>query len=367
MQSKTFRSTLLAVAAAGLISPLAAQTPAGDDRFEGKVDVNEVLLDVLVTDKQDNVILGLGKDDFVVQEDGKPVELNGLTFYSSSRFLESQSEAAQKGLSVDRSPQDRYFILFFDDQRDAAFDSPQLLPRQIDAGRKAREWVEKEMLPTDFVAVAGYQKKLKVYQDFTHDRRAVAAAVQAAAQSKDVDNLWPSRIGKPDQGPSLTVALPLGKALRDKTPTIYEGLGELAKAAGGVTGRKNLILFTIGFGRLNNFGLYQPDPRYYTPMVQALNDNNVAVYNVDLTPPGTDHPLSSAMNQLADETGGRYYFNFTNFLTPLRQLAKENSGYYLLSYQSPHAAGTQGFQKVTVKTVNPEFRVRTREGYRYGE
>mgnify|MGYP001195913274 CR=1 FL=1 len=80
--------------------------------------------------------------------------------------------------------------------------------------------------------------------------------------------------------------------------------------------------------------------------------------------PGID-PLR--LNQLSDETGGRYYFNFINFLTPLQQLAKENSGYYLLSYQSPHPAGKTGFQKVEVKTVNPEFRVRTREGYQYGE
>ena len=73
------------------------------------------------------------------------------------------------------------------------------------------------------------------------------------------------------------------------------------------------------------------------------------------------------MNQLAVDTGGQYFFNFTNFMTPLEQVAEENSGYYLLSYQLEQPAGKSGFQEVEVKTTNPEFRVRAREGYEYGD
>ena len=125
-------------------------------------------------------------------------------------------------------------------------------------------------------------------------------------------------------------------------------------------------LFTTGFGNVNSFGVYTPDPRYYPPMMQALNSANVALYAVDLVRPGTEHPLSNAMNQLAEETGGLYLFNHTNFLTPLRRISQENNGYYLLSYQATHPGESAGFQKVEVKTTNPELKVRTREGYRYG-
>jgi VWFA-related protein len=100
--------------------------------------------------------------------------------------------------------------------------------------------------------------------------------------------------------------------------------------------------------------------------MQALNDNNVAAYTVDLTPLQTQHVMSDSMNQLAEETGGRYFFNFTNFLTPLAQIADENNGYYLLSYQSRHPQGESGYQKVQVRTKNSQFRVKTREGYIYG-
>jgi len=70
---------------------------------------------------------------------------------------------------------------------------------------------------------------------------------------------------------------------------------------------------------------------------------------------------------MADDTGGRYFFNVTNFSTPLDQISKENNGYYLLSYQSEQPAGKSGFQNVTVTTTNPEFRVKARQGYSYGK
>jgi VWFA-related protein len=185
-------------------------------------------------------------------------------------------------------------------------------------------------------------------------------------KSKDREGNWPSRI-KPGEGPSLYASLPKGNELRDKTTTIYDALEVLGDAAGQVRGRKNLILFTTGFGQINPFGQYIPDNRYYPDMVQTLNDNNIAVYSLDLVPAGTIHPLSNAMTQLANDTGGQYYTNFSTFTTPLREIGEENSGYYLLSYRTERPAGQQGFQEVDVDTTNPEFKVRARKGYEFGE
>lgn len=356
---------LLGVAAPAVAQD--AQAPVSEERFEGKVDVREVLLDVLVTDRKGNVIVGLNKDDFVVTEDGKPVDLTGLTFYSNSRLVESSEEIAGKGLEIDRVPEYRYFILLFEDQKGKAIDAPQLLTQQIQAGRQARDWIKKGMLASDWVAVVSYDNKLILQQDFTHDKRALLDALDKAVRSKDPGANWPSRVKSPVDGPSLAAGLPKGNDLRDKTPTIYEGLQVLADAAGQVTGRKNLLLFTAGFGRVDDRGLYTPEPRYYPPTMQALNDNNVAVYPIDLWPAGTVHELANGMNKLALDTGGKYYFNFTSFGTPLRQVSDENNGYYLLSYSASHPADKSGFQKVEVKATNPEFRVRAREGYQYGD
>jgi VWFA-related protein len=358
-------TALALVALVGLGNAAQAQEP--QEPFKGEVTVNEVLLDVLVTDARGNVIVGLGKEDFVVTEKGRPVELTGVTFYSNRRLLESTPALAKEGVSTEQVPEDRYFILLFDDQKDVAAEAPRLLSQQMEAARRAREWVQSELLRNDWVAVVSYDTRLKVQQDFTNDRKALAEAISDAVKGKDREGNYPSRID-PTKGPSLQAGLPTGDALREETPTVYEALQVLAEAAGDIRGRKNLLLFTSGLpGRPDAFGQqFLPDPRYFEPTVRALNGNNVAVYALDLTPADTEHSLSDILNRVANDTGGRYYFNFTNFATPLGQLAKENNGYYLLSYSSEQPAGESGFQAVEVKTANPEFRVRARRGYEYG-
>jgi VWFA-related protein len=366
MLSTYLRSTALAFAAALCLAPaLVAQTdqPAQQDQpkgqFEEEIKVQEVLLDVLVTDRQGNVIIGLDKNDFQVSEDGKPVDLTGVTFYSNRRLVQPSQELAERGVTPDQVPEDRYFVLFF-------ADAPALLSSQFDAGRRAREWVRKGLLRNDWVAVVSYDSKLKVHQDFTRDRVALQQSIGDAIKGKDSDGNWPSRIDA-SEGPSLRAGLPRGNDLRKETGTVYDAVRLLADASGAITGRKNLLLFTNGFaGRIDTFGQYQPDQRYYPQMSRALNDNNVAVYPIDLTPVGMANGLADFMAELANDTGGRYFFNFTNFITPLEQIADENSGYYLLSYRSEKPAGEKGFQEVRVKTNNSEFRIRARKGYDYG-
>lgn len=343
---------------------IAQEDPQG--QFEGRIDVREVLLDVLVTDRNGNVIVGLNEDDFVVRENGKPVDLTDVTFYSNRRLVESAEAIAQKGIKVDQVPEDRYFILLFDDQKDTAAEAPRLMSQQLEAAKRAKGWVEGELLPNDWVAVASYDTKLKVQQDFTRDKKALVDAISDATKGKDPEGNYPSRIDT-SKGPSLLAGLPKGKELRKQTGTIFDALQRVAEATGDIRGRKNLLVFTNGLpGRIDTFGQYIPDRRYSEPTIRTLNDNNVALYNVDLVPAGTDHTLADAMNHLSDETGGRYFYNFTNFSTPLGQIAQENSGYYLLAYSAENA-GKDGFQAVEVTAKNPEFRVRARKGYETGK
>lgn len=365
---KAFTS-LLALGVALLAAPAApAQQEPPEGRFGEELTVSEVLLDVVVTDRQGNVIVGLTPEDFVVKEGGEPIQLESATFYSNRRLLDEPSTLGEAAPAVDVVPAPRYFVLFFHEQQRAAADNPELrlIQRQLEAAREARRWVEEERLLDDYVAVASYDVKLKVHQDFTRDEAALVRGINSATTGKDPGANWPSRIPE-TEGPSLRAGLPSGKDLAKKTRTVYEGLSTLAEAAGKTLGRKNLVLFSTGFGETAGFGLYRPDPRYYPDMVQALNDNNLAVYSVDLVPTHVvEHTFSSALNQLADETGGQYFQNVVNFLTPLKQVASETSGYYLLSYEARHPRGEKGYQKVTVATRNPEFRVRAREGYVFG-
>ncbi len=118
---------------------------------------------------------------------------------------------------------------------------------------------------------------------------------------------------------------------------------------------------------MNRFRQYEPDPRYFEPMSESLNDANVAVYTFDLTDTGANHPFANAMSHISDDTGGRYFPNVLHFKTPIADVARETSGYYLVSYRAEHLTGLRGFQKVEVTLANPELEVTARKGYRFGE
>jgi VWFA-related protein len=342
-------TTLLSLAAHAAL----AQAPG----YGEKVAVNEVLIDALVTDAHGNVVLGLDKNDFVVRQDGQPVAVDSAVFYSNRRFLESSQAAKQLGIDPRQVPDNRYFVLLFHDQRR---DFPRSEPSQLmQAAHRAQDWVRTGLSPNDFVAVASYDYKLKLQQDFTRDRDALNKAIDRAILGEE--GAWPSRAAT-TEGPSLAASLPQGKELRDATPRFYAGVEQLAKAAAGVAGRKNLVLFSRGYGETSGIGRWQPDLRYYPPMVKALNAANVAVYAVDThpNPSSTRHVLADSLSQLANDTAGRYYSTFTSFTTPLEQVARETNGYYLLSFTP---APGKGFQKVTVELKNLELKVRARRGF----
>jgi VWFA-related protein len=344
--------------------PLAAQEePAG--RFSDRIQVTEVLLDVLVTDTAGNVVIGLDERDFIVEEEGQPIAIASATFYGSERLLDSPARAARLAPTA-APPTGRFFILFFHDTRREA---PRLLRQQRDAAVQSRRWVEKSLAENDWVAVVSYYAKLRIHQDFTRDRALVFAALDSVSLGKDPGATW-SAAAQLGDGPSLTRYLAQGKELRKQTTRFQDGLKVIGDAAANIKGRKNMVLFSIGFGDVDRFG-WQPDQRFYPRTQQALNDANVAVYAIGLA--GNSfirdpviEALSHSLSQLAVDTGGHHYPTFASFGAPLSEVAADNGGYYLLSYSTEYAAGDSGYREVSVKTTNPSLRVRARDGYLFG-
>src|SRR5258708_3902262 len=187
------RAPLLLPRLATAQTPTPAPVPTAS--FGEQVEVTEVLLDAQVTDRDGNVIVGLGKDDFRVEEDGKPVELTNVEFYSSRARLDTPPQANKPVLSQ------RYYVLFIHDQRHLDSDVPGVLSRQLDAGRRAREWVAK-LSTEDYVAVASFNTSLVIDADFTRDRAVLQRAVDEAVRGGEPAGNWPSRL-PPEGGPSL--------------------------------------------------------------------------------------------------------------------------------------------------------------------
>lgn len=361
------RSVPLALAILLALSlPLTAQEPEAG--FEEEIEVSEVLLDVVAVDRKGQVVRGLGPEDFQVRQGGEPVEITGVSFYTTRYGADARTGTAAGGGAVAEIPSSRYFIFFFHDQRRVGGVGGQLLRQQLDAGRQSARWIREEMQPSDWVAVVGFGVKLQVYQDFSQDRGALETAIDQAVRGRDAKTLAPSKRRRAvASGPSLLAQLPPQPTLGDRTPRMYEALQVLAEATGPLVGRKNVLLFTIGFGQLDGVGPFnRPDPRFYPETEEALNANNVAVYPIDLSPVGVEHTQTGFLNQLAYDTGGTYLRTFTSFITPLRRIAEENDGYYTLSFRAEHPAGERGYRQITVDATRPKVILRAPRGYRYG-
>lgn len=342
----------------------AQEEPAGE--FGELIEVTEVFLDVLATDRKGDVVPGLGKDDFIVRENGEPVEIASLAYYTT-RY--GEDEGAGGAESAPEIPASRYFILFFHDQRRNASPLNRLLQKQLDAGRRAHEWVRDKLSGSDWVAVVSYDVKLVVHRDFTQDTGSLVEAIHEASLGRRPDAPPPSQRARMATGtePSLWRGLPHNADLDKDTTRIYDALRLIAEACRPIVGRKNVLLFTAGFGELDlSLGFARPDERFYPEMEQALNDSNVAVYPIDLVPPELEHTQSDFLTQLANDTGGFYHRKVINFSTPLERIGDENRGYYLLSFRTEHPAGESGYREVTVRAKSDKVRVRARRGYRYG-
>jgi VWFA-related protein len=204
-------------------------------------------------------------------------------------------------------------------------------------------WMGARLLPGDAVAVASYYGcELQIQQDFTRDPEVLAGAIADAVRGR-------SHAGRPPEegAVSLAARLPRGEELSQRTANFYGLLQVLAQAAAGVPGRKNLLVFSKGFGRshlfeeengsvehagLSDSGLlgspiqekYLSDRRLYEPTLEALQEAQVTLYPVDLaTDYRETYPLAGVMCQLAAGTGGRYFYPVLNVASLLDRVAED--------------------------------------------
>lgn len=347
----------------------APQEPAGE--FGEELEVSEVFVDVLALDRRGRVVPGLTAEDFVVREDGRPVEVTSATFYTT-RYEDLDRAGAQPDregaeAAPAQVPAARYFILFFHDQTGGVTDESALARNRLESARYARQWVRSGMQGSDWIAVARYDRSLTIHADFTQDQDRIEAAIEEAVVGKAPEAMRPSVRGRSVEagGPSLFRALPNSFEMGRAAERPYDAIRLVAEASGHVIGRKNLLLFSLGFGEQGS-AFRSPDSRYYPPMEEALNANNVAVYPIDLAGPSVDTPDTAFLSQLADDTGGELFKTFHSWAEPFRRISDQTTGYYLVTFRARHPEGQTGYQQIEVEAKPPGVQVRARQGYRYG-
>lgn len=351
------RITLVLALFALVLPTLAQQVEVAKPQpFGEKIDVNAVLLDVIVTDSKGHQILGLGKDDFIVKEDGVPQNIESVDYFTNRRLLDQREENAP--FKVERVHEDRYFIFFFDKPDAGA------LASEINRARQATiDFVKNEMQPTDYVAIVGHDMRLKIYSDFSNNKQQLLSALN------DVQKFGKGVVTPPaGNGPSLLRNSEHN--LINDTGSVYKGLDYIADASRSIRGRKNLVLFSPGIrDRFENIvaGSLTKRSDDFDEALRSLNASNIAVYGVQLQQEAGITPLiHQRLTELSNETGGNYFMFNTSFEPAVKRIENTNSGYYLVSYSSKKPRGEKGFQKVDVKLKNPEFKVVARNGYEYG-
>lgn len=337
-----------------LALPSAAQQPA----LSEQVDVNAVLIDTIVTDSKGNQILGLGKDDFIVTENGVKQTVDSVDYVTTRRLLDQSEQKAP--FRVERVREERYIVLFFDKPIEGG-----MFEQLARARSEARKYIEQKIGGNDLVAVAGHDVRLKIFSDFTSDKKQLAKAL------REVGTFGNGITGpRETAGPSIFRTLDEHRMMYE-TGTTYQGLEVLADALRAIPARKNLVLFSPGIhepGEVVRGGLIVSPSRYYDPMVQSLNAANVTVFAANLmTMPPSEPYYHQTLERITSDTNGQYFRHATSFAPTLREVEKASGGYYLLTYRSNKAKGTSGFQKVEVTVPSqPELRVKARTGYLYG-
>ena len=349
------KASLLALLLAASTAAAQQQQPA---KFGEKVDVNLVMLDAVVTDSRGNQILGLDKDDFVVKENGVAQPVDTVDYFTNRRLLdESESKAAFK---VERVHEQRYFIFFFDKPTDAGV----LFDRLSLARRAVKDFIRDRMQPTDLAAVVAHDMRLKVYSDFTANKKQLEQAVDSTAMFGR--GLTTSNAAS--DTPSLLRAG--GSDIINETGTVYEALELLGDRVRSIRARKEIVLFSAGIhepGEEIRGGMIVTTSRYYDPMIHALNRADVSVYPANLLDVAGAPPfVHQSLERIAADSNGEYFRFNTSFGPALRQVDKLSNGYYLISYYTKPRSG-RGFQKVDVALKNREFRIRARQGYSYGD
>jgi len=378
--------TLALSAPAALTPPLAAQQV----RFRGAVDV--VRVDVIVRDREGNVVRGLTAGDFEITEDGKP---QAVTTFDFEEILAAAAPADAPAPAVlDRSaaeapasaarpvvdlPGRRLIVLFFD--------LSSMQPEDVErAAASARTYIDEEMSPADLLAIASLNQTLDVNQDFTADKDALRAVldrfsgVDATPESPIADEVDPE-------------ADPADLPLDDSELSLFNNdrrlraLQVLAEALGPVQQKKSIVYFSSGMSRSGSDNQIE-----LRATVNAAVRANAAIYAVDTrglqaVVPGGDASTASArgmsafsgrgaarqfdrmfasqetLTTLAKDTGGEAFFDTNDFGEAFDQVRQDSSAYYVLGYSSTNAVRDGRFRKIAVRVKTPGLRIEHRAGY----
>lgn len=391
-----------------------------------RISTELVQTDVVVTDKNDQLVTDLKLNDFEVYENGKKQEISFIEFVSvdSPRRSEDSSLTAQVAPGVDTAV--ARDLTAKDLRRVIAFVVDDVTIPSEDMARTRQllsEFVETKMQNGDLVAIVRTVGGLGLLEQFTTDRQILRRAVAQLGVRSIPPHL---AFGGPEAGRITSPPSPLADGTAEQTigsNTEFEGPSEgtnqvprailalsvsndLVDSLRQVPGRKNLVLLSGGLplfdlsrsgsvigdvsqlfrvltdnatrsgvviNTLDVRGLKAAGAvaRFVdTPAKSALgggtfagSNENTAGRGPDLSLLGDRSPTEQlTLRTLASTTGGVSVVNSNNFSAGLDKVLSRSRAYYRLAYK-PSEKFDKKFHSVEIKVKRSGTRVYAAEGY----
>jgi VWFA-related protein len=340
---------------------------------EFRADVRVIRLDVSAVDGAGRPVAGLTPSDFVVLEDGRPVD---VTFFEAVDAAHEAPEAPVQEPSSEAPPTRRILLLVDTGSmgagqvrrsRDAAL-------RFLRAATAPGDWVRLLNLGTGEIFdghVPGDRSRLEAAARTLGHRPSLLAATEI---EQPIRERVESRSG--GDGPSTAESLGSALSIYARTGGLLGTLEATLVELHAVRGRKALVLISPGFPSLRNLD------RRLERVASLAREAATAVYFVDVmgldgllpegTGPGRLRPAfeeawqrGGGAQDLAAATGG-FTSRFSNSLLPaLARVAAEMRTYYVLGYV-PARPDDGRFRSIKVKVKVPGVQVRTKKGYLAG-
>lgn len=385
-----------------------------------RTTTNNVLLDVVVTDKNGNPVQHLSKDRFQVFENGVAQPI--------AYFEEHVAQPAPPPLAAALNlPPNVYTNV-----TTAVPDSGPILVLLMDAlNTPTADQVKVRMAMLEYlrripsgrhIAIFTLTDKLHMLQGFNGDPNALIAALNSLAappkQSKLADD--PGKDSYADSGPkilggSLTtdvlqnfIAHEQSWRMDERVAITTQALNALATYLSALPGRKNLLWFSASFPLGLDADSVKPEgaaniqtenlerSRDYTAQLHATSEllklARVAVYPMDpgalptqsmfnvtgdnnnsLHGPNQIASLSQessdemgshfTMDSIAEATGGRAFHSTTDLASAISTVSQLGADYYTIAYDPKNQNYDGKYRKLSIKVDAPKVRVDYRRGY----
>jgi VWFA-related protein len=385
----------LFIAAPSLVAQDAQRQAPSPGDYRIRVTSDLVLTNVVVRDKQGNLVRGLTQDAFSVFEDGKQQRISSFDFENVDALAMAGSAgptvsgmaAPMKiiGSSVSVNKEDlknhRLIVLFFD----FSAMEPDDIDRAVSAAQK---YVDKQMAPADLVAAISLASSMRVDQDFTNDKTRLKAVLSGytsgEGQGFQAGDTGTAE-GTSDTGSSFVADD--SEYNQFNTDRKLQAIQSVAKALSKIDQKKSIIYFSNGVSRSGienqvqlraatnaavqaNVALYTLDVRGLQAFAGGGEAQNASLRGRSaysgqsvLDQFSSNADSQETLTTLAGDTGGKAFLDSNDLSGVFTAVQRDTSAYYVIGYRSTNPEMNGKFRHVKVVLNRSDLKLEYRKGY----